>query len=153
MNMKTNRKPKEIAAKARTAGLLTAAVLLFCLFALLITGCGEETGGDKDSGTGTVNVTLTVKGEDGEEKSYPVTAKEGDTLLSAMEQAGILEKSGIRDGMVYTISGETADYNEDKSYWAFYQDGEYMVTGAGETVLEDGATYSFVRTFEEGTGK
>lgn len=41
------------------------------------------------------------------------------------------------------------DYGADKSYWAFYMNGEYMMTGAGETVLTDGATYAFVRTFEK----
>lgn len=127
-------------------GAAFLALLLCLLSALAFTACGEEKG---STGGKTVSVTLEVTGKNGEKKSYPVTAKEGDTLLSAMRQAGILEEDGIRDGMVYTISGETADYNEDKSYWAFYRDGEYMVTGAGETVLTDGATYSFVRTFEK----
>lgn len=147
--------------KTNTSGIskrlaVLSLAFILCLFsALHFTACEKEKdGGEADSGAGseesvTLSVTLSVTGADGEEKRYPVTAKAGDTLLSAMKQAGILEESGIRDGMVYTISGETADYSADKSYWAFYMNGEYMMTGAGETVLTDGATYAFVRTFEK----
>ena len=127
--MKTN--PSGISSRLTSLAL----AFVLCLFSVLqFTACGEEKdGGEADSGSA-VRVTLSVTGADGEEKRYPVTAREGDTLLTAMRQAGILEDGGIRDGMVYTISGETADYGADKSYWAFYMNGEYMMTGAGETV-------------------
>lgn len=44
---------------------------------------------------------------------------------------------------VKVINGVTADYNTDGSYWAFYVDGEYAVTGVGDTVIVPGSVYTF----------
>ena len=39
----------------------------------------------------------------------------------------------------------TADYDTDKSYWSFYVNGEYAMTGVDGTTVEEGATYRLVR--------
>ena len=48
--------------------------------------------------------------------------------------------------MVLTVDGETADYNVDGSYWAMMQDGEWMMTGVDDTMIQDGDHYEFVFT-------
>ena len=134
---------------SRISALLLAIALL--ALPIFLTACGSE---NSDSGAAsaassaaaekTVSVTLSVTNAAGEKTDYPVTMAEGSNLVAAMKEAGILKEDGIKDGMVYTIAGELADYNVDQSYWAFYMDGEYMMTGAEDTILQDGATYSFV---------
>ena len=139
----------------RISTLLLALALL--TLPMLLTACGNENADAASDASSaavssaasetpekTVSVTLTVKNAAGEETSYPVTVAEGSNLAAAMKEAGILQDDGIKDGMVYTINGELADYSVDQSYWAFYQDGEYMMTGAEDTILTAGATYSFV---------
>ena len=44
---------------------------------------------------------------------------------------------------VKTVNGITADYDTDGTYWAFYVNGEYAMTGVDSTPVEDGAVYTF----------
>ena len=46
---------------------------------------------------------------------------------------------------VYCPEGanNTADYDVDQTYWAFYVNGEYASTGVDSTKIEEGAAYSF----------
>ncbi len=44
---------------------------------------------------------------------------------------------------VKTVNGITADYDTDGTYWAFYVNGEYAMTGVDSTPVEDGAVYAF----------
>ena len=44
---------------------------------------------------------------------------------------------------VKKVNGILADYNIDKTYWAFYINGEYAFSGVDTTPVENGATYSF----------
>ena len=39
-----------------------------------------------------------------------------------------------------------ADYDVDQTYWGFYQNGEYMMTGVDTTEFADGDQYELVRT-------
>ena len=47
---------------------------------------------------------------------------------------------------VKTVNGILADYNVDATYWAFYENGEYSMSGLDTTNITEGYTYSFVRT-------
>ncbi len=44
---------------------------------------------------------------------------------------------------VKTVNGITADYDVDQTYWAFYIDGEYAMTGVDTTDITPGVAYSF----------
>jgi hypothetical protein len=48
--------------------------------------------------------------------------------------------------MVEKVNGVSAVYEVDKSYWAFYVDGDYATTGADSTKIEEGKVYAFVYT-------
>ena len=48
--------------------------------------------------------------------------------------------------MVKTVNGITADYNVDRSYWAFYINGEYAMTGVDGTEIKAGDAYRLVYT-------
>ena len=41
------------------------------------------------------------------------------------------------------LGGIVADYDINKTYWAFYINGEYAFSGVDTTPVEQGATYSF----------
>ena len=43
---------------------------------------------------------------------------------------------------VKTVNGITADYDVDQTYWAFYVDGEYAMSGVDVTTIEEGKTYA-----------
>ena len=43
-----------------------------------------------------------------------------------------------------TVNGITADYETDGTYWAFYIDGEYAMTGVDATEINEEAVYTFV---------
>ena len=40
------------------------------------------------------------------------------------------------------VNGITADYNVDGTYWAFYIDGEYAMTGVDVTDITAGSAYA-----------
>lgn len=64
----------------------------------------------------------------------------GDALLELKLIAGEEGEFGL---YVKEVNGITADYNADGTYWCFYINGEYAMTGVDATNIEDGATYSF----------
>ena len=43
---------------------------------------------------------------------------------------------------VKTVNGVTADYDKDGTYWAFYINGEYGMTGVDVTTITEGESYS-----------
>lgn len=94
-------------------------------------------------GEGNIKFALTVVDQDGNETDFQIlTDKEtvGEALLDVDLIAGDESEYGL---YVKTVNGVTADYDKDKTYWAFYVNGEYANTGVGSTPVEDGAVYSF----------
>ena len=67
----------------------------------------------------------------------------GDALLEHKLIAGEESAYGL---YVKVVNGMTADYDVDQSYWAFYKDGEYMMTGVDGTEISDGEHYELVYT-------
>lgn len=94
-------------------------------------------------GEGNIKFSLTVVDQDGNETDFQIlTDKEtvGEALLDVDLIAGDESEYGL---YVKTVNGVTADYDKDKTYWAFYVNGEYANTGVDSTPVEDGAVYSF----------
>ncbi len=92
-------------------------------------------------------VTITVIDDKGESKEYKVNT-DALYLSDAMTQAGI-EYSGD-DGMVDTINGVKAVYEENSSYWAFYVNDGYCNYGIYEQPVEDGDSFKIEYTINEG---
>ncbi len=94
-------------------------------------------------GEGALNFGFSVVDKDGNEKKYLIrTDKEtvGDALL---EQALIEGEEGDYGLYVKKVSGITADYDVDKTYWAFYINGEYAMSGVDKTSITAGDSYMF----------
>ena len=94
-------------------------------------------------GEGETMFLFTVVDKDGNETNYEIhTDKEvvGEALLDLELIAGEDGDFGL---YVKTVNGITADYDVDQTYWAFYVDGEYAMSGVDATEIEDGVSYAF----------
>ena len=94
-------------------------------------------------GEGQTKFLFTVVDKDGNETIFEIHTDKttvGDALLDVNLIAGEESEYGL---YVKTVNGITADYDVDKTYWAFYTNGEYAMSGVDATVIEDGVEYSF----------
>ena len=94
-------------------------------------------------GEGETTFLFNVVDKDGNETNFEIhTDKEivGEALLDV----GLIDGDEGEFGLyVKTVNGITADYDVDQTYWAFYIDGEYAMTGVDATNIEEGKTYAF----------
>lgn len=108
-----------------------------------ITSTTTATANDNELGQGAVTFTFTVTDKDGNSEVFVIhtdKATVGDALL---EHGLIAGEEGAYGLYVKTVNGITADYDVDKTYWAFYVNGEYAMTGVDKTAVTDGASYAF----------
>lgn len=98
-----------------------------------------------DAAEGQKSFTLTVVHADGTEKVLELTTTER-YLAPALKKEGILLAEEGSDGMYNTVDGETTSWDENQSYWGFYIDGEYAITGLNDTSVTDGSAYKLVYT-------
>ncbi len=94
-------------------------------------------------GEGEKQFTFTVVDMDGNETVFIVNTDE-ETVGAALVKLDIIAGEDGPYGLyVKTVNGTTLDYDTDKMYWAFYEDGKYAVSGVDTTNITDGVTYSF----------
>lgn len=90
--------------------------------------------------------TVTVVHADGSSKDFSYRTDEeylGKVLLAEGLIAGEDSPYGL---YIQTVDGETAIYEENGAYWAFYVGGEYATTGVDQTPITDGAQYKLEYT-------
>lgn len=102
---------------------------------------------DKEFGEGAKTLTVSVKAED---KSVTFTVKtDKETVGDALLEHKLIEgEEGTYGLYVKTVNGITADFDTDKSYWAFYENGEYAVSGVDMTKIDEKVKYSLEYTKE-----
>ena len=142
-------------------------MVLIVAMALVTTGCNGSAGNQTTAAT-TVGVTpteapaseaveteITVLGEGSKAFEFSVVDLEGNetwfeihtdeevvgAALLAVEL--IAGEEGPYGLYVKEVNGISADYDKDKTYWAFYVNDEYGMTGVDMTPIEDGTVYSF----------
>jgi len=94
-------------------------------------------------GEGKTVFTFTVTDKDGNETAFEIHTDKtivGDALQELELIAGEMGDYGL---YVKTVNGITADYDVDGTYWAFYIDGEYAMTGVDATEIVVGSSYAF----------
>ncbi|MGN0527217.1 MAG: DUF4430 domain-containing protein [Acutalibacteraceae bacterium] len=94
-------------------------------------------------GKGETKFDLIVTDADGKETKFVINTDKttvGEALLDCKLIAGDESEYGL---YVKTVNGVTADYDKDGTYWAFYINGEYALTGVDATDIEENATYEF----------
>ena len=134
----------------RILSLLLAALLLFACF----TACNQADPSlwdnatytkDKTLGKGENTLSITVEIAD---KSILLTIKtDASTVKDALDEHNLIDGEQQSIGyMMSTLNGVRADWTLDGAYWAFYQNGEYMMTGIDSTPITGDAAYEFVYT-------
>lgn len=82
----------------------------------------------------------------GETSSYAIHT-DADTVGAALVDLNLIAGEDSQYGLyVKTIGEETLDYDTNGMYWAFYENGEFAMTGVDSTAITDGTTYAFVAT-------
>lgn len=100
---------------------------------------------DTTFGEGAKTVVVEVKVED---KSVNFTIKsDAETLGEALLSHNLITGEESEFGLyIKTVNGILADYDVDASYWGFFKNGEYMMSGVDTTKFSDGEHYELVRT-------
>ena len=130
------------------------ALALAVLMTLFLAACGKKDSGAADKvelpvadgaviGQGATAITVQVTGADGKTVTFTVNTDE-ETVGAALLGLGVIAGDNSEYGLyVKTVNGETADYDKDGAYWAFYINGEYASVGVDYAAPEAGATYGF----------
>ena len=132
---------------------LTILLLLSTLLTALSCTQVEKTGAwesaihlsDKTLGTGEKTVVVEVCAED---QTVTFTIKtDKATVGDALAEHGLIEGDAGDFGLyVKRVNGIEADYDKDQTYWAFYINGEYGMTGVDLTEIEEGVIYRLEKT-------
>lgn len=95
-------------------------------------------------------IVLEVLNREGQNSEYRVQT-DAEFLCQAMEEAKEFDftfdgEEGDFGFTLYTINGETHNWNVDGSYWAVYVNGEYAQYGIDSQPVKDGDVYRFEYT-------
>ncbi len=94
-------------------------------------------------GEGSKTFSFICTFSDGAQKKFTVRT-DASTVGEALIDNGLITGDNGPYGMyVKSVCGVTADYDIDGTYWSFYINGEYAMSGAEKTSITDGATYEF----------
>lgn len=100
---------------------------------------------DKEFGEGSKTFVLEVSAENKSIKFTVHTDK--STVGEALQDNGLIDGEEGQFGLyVKVVNGITADYDVNKSYWGFYIDGEYAMSGVDTTEISDGVAYKLEYT-------
>ncbi len=140
---------------AKKSTHITSLFLILAL-AFSLAGCGkaDEPQGvwanatyteDTEFGTGanTVKVEVSVL-----ENNVTFTINtDSQTVGEALLENELISGDESEYGLyVKVVNGITADYDVDQSYWAFYIDGEYAMTGVDATDIDSNSVYKLEYT-------
>ena len=92
-------------------------------------------------GQGATAFAFVIVDKDGNETAITVKTDKkmvGEALLDEKIVEGEMGDYGL---YVKKVNGIEADYNVNQTYWAFYIDGEYAMTGVDVTEIAPGVTY------------
>ena len=145
--------------KKWTLLLMVLCVVALAVAALSATGIigGKKTPAGNDPAVESTDVGIVkdgdVVGQGATAFAFVIVDKEGNetaiTVKTDKKMVGeALLDTGIVEGemgdyglYVKRVNGIEADYNVNQTYWAFYIDGEYAMTGVDVTEIAQGVTY------------
>ena len=131
------------------------AILIALVFVFALASCNtvDKTGvwenaayrKDMEFGDGSKTVVIEIKAEDNLVTFTIKTDKDtvGDALI---EHELISGDDGPYGLYIKKVNGITADYDVDQSYWAFYVNGEYAMSGVDSTEIDESAVYQLEYT-------
>ena len=139
----------------RSLSLLLSLALITAI--ALTTGCNDnkETPKTSDTSISESQKEIVVKGEGKTKFSFSVTDKDGNTtdfeintdktiVGEALQELQLIDGDESEYGLfVKKVNGITADFDVDKTYWAFYVNGAYASSGVDTTEIKEGESYAF----------
>lgn len=123
--------------------------VLIAAMALNVTACGSNTTPETTAAqmeAAGVTFTFVVADLEGNETSFEVTTSKATVGEALLDEGLITGDEGEYGLYVTSVNGITADWDADQTYWAFYVNGEYAMTGVDTTEIDPEAVYSFVLT-------
>ena len=130
--------------------LILCLTMVLSLAACSIGGEATEPAGftpvsDGDSiGSGATTFPLEIVDAEGNAITITVSTDK-TTVGEALQELGILEGTEGDYGLyISTVNGIRAVYEESGTYWAFYINGEYALTGVDQTPIAEGETYKLM---------
>jgi hypothetical protein len=100
---------------------------------------------DTELGQGSKTFTFKVEAD-----GYTVTFTihtDADMVGDALIAHGLIAGDDSQYGLyVKTVNGMLSDWDVDQTYWAFYINGGYGMSGVDTTPIAEGEVYSFVRS-------
>ena len=131
-------------------------VVLIAAMALACMGCAKKeepkvetpavSTGVQELGTGAKTFAFYMQDLDGSRQDFLIHT-DADTVGNALLELELIQGEPGPYGMyVKQVCGITAVYEDDGTYWAFYENGEYGMTGVDETPIDESVTYAMVKT-------
>lgn len=126
---------------------------LIAAMALTFTACKNEENPVSAPASSAATVEPKMLGEGATAFNLEVVDKAGNvtdfviktdekTVGAALQKVELIQgEMGDHGLYIKTVNGITADYDVDKTYWAFYIDGEYAMAGVDKTDIVAGSTY------------
>ena len=97
-------------------------------------------------GEGAATFYLVVRDLDGTAASFEIHT-DAETVGEALLALELIEGEVGDYGLyINSVNGITADWETEQTYWAFYVNGEYAMTGVDTTPVMEGAAYELVKT-------
>lgn len=129
----------------KNLAIILSIVMLVSLFAGCTTSGGHAVStvvtNGQTVGEGAVSFPLTIVDKEGNEINITVNT-DNETVGGTLLELGIVEGEDGDYGLYMThVNGIPAIFEEDGSYWAFYINGEYAMTGVELTPIVAGESY------------
>ena len=119
--------------------LICLCLVLTAATVLSMTSCKK---GDPDDREKPVTFTLKIVDLDGNETIKVISTRKWTVGAALLQDKIISGEEGQYGLYIKSVNGITADYDTDKTYWAFYIGDEYAMTGVDKTEIVDGTTYT-----------
>ena len=133
-----------------TVSVVLVFTFLFCLASCNTVkkeGAWETASYLKDTTLGKGDKTVTVEVVADEQIITFTVNTDKDTVGDALLEHNLIDGEDSAYGMyVKAVNGIIADYDADQTYWAFYVNGEYAMTGVDTTKINENDTYRLERT-------
>ncbi len=128
-------------------------LVLIAAMALTMTACKTDSAASDPTetsaevqttqlGQGATAFTLQVVDKDGKQTDFSIKTDKTTVGEALLELELIAGEEGAYGLYVKTVTGITADYEVDGTYWSFYINGEYATSGVDTTQVEAGAVYA-----------
>ena len=131
----------------------TISMILAMIFIVSLVACGgqkdlwEDATYQEDTTLGSGSKTVIVEVKVDEHLVTFTVKTDKDTVGAALLEHKLIAGEESQYGLfVKTVNGMTLDPKDQNSYWGFYVNGEYAMSGVDSTEIEEGVTYQLAYT-------